>query len=471
MKNRLFSFLTALGLCLCCVSIASAYSNNDLCNMAKQHYKSLYGQEPPVVQVDREDGDEVVLHLCEITLGHVATWDWYTINRNTGTGTSFMGDAVDLSSYAPGASAGSGLPFTDVKTSDPFYSSIAYVYQNGLFAGTSPTTFSPNGFMNRGMLATVLYRLAGQPAVSGYTGFQDVESGAYYEGAVTWASARGIVNGTSNAAFSPQNLITREQMAVLLYRYAVLYLGMDSACTAPLGSYPDGAQVGAYAKKAVQWCAAKGLISGSKLSPQSSATRAEVAVMLHRLSQLSEGAGGYKRALESFLGNGGVYNNYNSSVYYDIDGDGMEELLSIYTAAGGKQQRAAVYTLQNGTAVRLMDEEVFDIAGAPLGELGAIELGGATYLCIHAQNYSSDIDTQHNGKFSGFYRIYSLYHGKLILAQEVRYSLTGRGDLTPSLKGFSGNVSIEKNGQTQVFDMAGFQAWLNAWSWKSKAAV
>ena len=115
MKQRLFAFITALCLCFYCVTTAAAYTNDELCDMAKQHYTKLHGQEPPIVRVDRETGDEIMLQLCEYTLGHTATWDWYTVNRNTGKGATFMGEAVDLSPYAPGVQTRTDFPFQDVK--------------------------------------------------------------------------------------------------------------------------------------------------------------------------------------------------------------------------------------------------------------------------------------------------------------------------------------------------------------------
>ena len=111
------------------------------------------------------------------------------------------------------------LPFTDVRESDWFYEDVAFAYENGLFAGTSDTTFSPNASMTRAMLVTVLYRLEGQPAVNGRSGFSDVQYNGYYEDAVTWAADNGIVNGTSTTTFSPNANVTREQMAAILYPY------------------------------------------------------------------------------------------------------------------------------------------------------------------------------------------------------------------------------------------------------------
>ena len=134
------------------------------------------------------------------------------------------------------------LPFTDVRESDWFYEDVAFAYENGLFAGTSDTTFSPNASMTRAMLVTVLYRLEGQPAVNGRSGFSDVQYNGYYEDAVTWAADNGIVNGTSASTFSPNANVTREQMAAILYRYAQ-YKKYNTAASASLNGFTDHASV------------------------------------------------------------------------------------------------------------------------------------------------------------------------------------------------------------------------------------
>ena len=175
------------------------------------------------------------------------------------------------------------LPFTDVRESDWFYEDVAFAYENGLFAGTSDTTFSPNASMTRAMLVTVLYRLEDQPAVNGRSGFSDVQYNGYYEDAVTWAADNGIVNGTSASTFSPNANVTREQMAAILYRYAQ-YKKYNTAASASLNGFTDHASVSGYAAASLEWAVAEKLINGSagKLMPTGNATRAQVAAILHR---------------------------------------------------------------------------------------------------------------------------------------------------------------------------------------------
>lgn len=175
------------------------------------------------------------------------------------------------------------LPFTDVRESDWFYKDVAFAYENGLFAGTSDTTFSPNASMTRAMLVTVLYRLEGQPAVNGRSGFSDVQYNGYYEDAVTWAADNGIVNGTSTTTFSPNANVTREQMAAILYRYAQ-YKKYNTAASSGLNGFTDHASVSGYAAASLEWAVAEKLVNGSagKLMPTGNATRAQVAAILHR---------------------------------------------------------------------------------------------------------------------------------------------------------------------------------------------
>ena len=175
------------------------------------------------------------------------------------------------------------LPFTDVRRSDWFYEDVAFAYENGLFAGTSDTTFSPNASMTRAMLVTVLYRLEGQPAVNGRSGFSDVQYNGYYEDAVTWAADNGIVNGTSTTTFSPNANVTREQMAAILYRYAQ-YKKYNTAASSGLNGFTDHASVSGYAAASLEWAVAEKLVNGSagKLMPTGNATRAQVAAILHR---------------------------------------------------------------------------------------------------------------------------------------------------------------------------------------------
>ena len=182
-------------------------------------------------------------------------------------------------------------PFLDVSEGDWFYDAVRYVYEKGLMAGTSENTFGPNVITNRGMIVTILYRLAGSPDIEdenwGYP-YVDVDANAYYGTAVYWARLNGIASGYSDERFGPDDAITREQLAVMLYRFAKAQ-GHDVTAQADLSGYTDADQISGFAREAMSWASAEGLIngtSGSTLSPDSSATRAQVAVILMRFASI-----------------------------------------------------------------------------------------------------------------------------------------------------------------------------------------
>ena len=177
-------------------------------------------------------------------------------------------------------------PFPDVDENDWFYDEVVYVYENGLMNGVENNQFAPNTATNRAMLATILYRLAGEPAVSGDLPFTDVESGTWYTDAVLWAAQNGIVNGLGENTFAPMNTLTREQLVTMLYRYAEAE-GYDVSAAADLSGYPDAGKVQPYAQEAMTWAVAEGIVEGmdGNLNPAGSATRAQIATILMRFCE------------------------------------------------------------------------------------------------------------------------------------------------------------------------------------------
>ena len=175
------------------------------------------------------------------------------------------------------------LPFEDVGADDWFCDDVRYVYENGLMNGTEETRFSPYLSTTRGMIVTVLYRMEGTPDTTAACPFADVPAGTYYEKAIAWAAASGIVNGYSATTFGPEDPITREQMAAILYRYAK-YKGIDVSAAADLSAYGDASSVSAYARPAMGWVCGAGIVQGSDglLLPAAHATRAQIAAILHR---------------------------------------------------------------------------------------------------------------------------------------------------------------------------------------------
>ena len=173
------------------------------------------------------------------------------------------------------------FPFTDVATGAWYFGDVYYAFNNALFSGTSASTFEPELTMTRGMLVTVLWRMEGSPKAAA-SSFTDA-GGSWYSSAVDWAAANGLVKGYSDKVFAPNDTITREQMAAVLYRYAS-FKGVDVSAAKDLGGFADSAGVSAYAKDAMSWAVAEGIINGSdgKLLPAGGATRAQVAAILHR---------------------------------------------------------------------------------------------------------------------------------------------------------------------------------------------
>lgn len=188
-----------------------------------------------------------------------------------------------------GARAAWVSPFVDVTGEDWFYPAVEYVVEAGLFQGTAPDRFSPAGPMTRGMFVTVLGRavqVEGEGA--GPSPFEDVGEDAYYAPYVAWAAGAGVVNGTSPTTFSPEEQVTREQMAVMLYQYGQAYDLDVSFAEGALDSFPDGEQVSPYAREAMAWAVTHGVLQGSDgvLDPQGAATRAQTAQIFRNARDL-----------------------------------------------------------------------------------------------------------------------------------------------------------------------------------------
>lgn len=178
-----------------------------------------------------------------------------------------------------------GFPFADVAKGSWYYEGVRYAYENGLMSGTGEGTFSPDLPTSRGMLVTILYRLAGSPA-AGSASFTDVAKGQWYADGVAWASANGVVSGYADGSFRPNDTITREQMAAILYQYARIQGKLDDS-RADLSIFSDLDSLSAYAKEPMSWAVAQGLFSGvsaDTLAPGGSTTRAQAAVILTAFS-------------------------------------------------------------------------------------------------------------------------------------------------------------------------------------------
>lgn len=190
-----------------------------------------------------------------------------------------------ITPVSPAKPGNVSMPFVDVSRTDWFYNDVQYVYTNALMNGTDQTHFAPNSALTRGMLVTILYRMEGAPAAAAQALFPDVSYSSWYGKAVTWAAANGIVGGYSNGCFGPNDDITREQLAAILYRYA-RYKGERTSVyeDAEISSYTDSSSISNYAVDAFRWAYSEGIIKGNngKLMPAAGATRAQVAAMIYR---------------------------------------------------------------------------------------------------------------------------------------------------------------------------------------------
>ena len=181
-------------------------------------------------------------------------------------------------------------PFTDVSEKDWFYGDVMFVYENGLMLGASKALFSAHGTATRGMMATILWRMEGSPVPKGKNSFTDVEAGKWYADAITWTAENSIFAGYGKDKFGPDDPITREQLAAIFYRYAD-YKGYDLTIKGNPDKFKDADKITDYAKTAMQWAVGSVLVkgkSGNLLDPQGTATRAEIAAMLHRFIEKYE---------------------------------------------------------------------------------------------------------------------------------------------------------------------------------------
>lgn len=244
------------------------------------------------------NGSAAANGIAEITPG--STWEIVVTNGNDTK--TYVIELQKRKSSGGGGSAskvetpttevpdvGADLPFDDVNSADWFYDSVRYVWENGLMNGTTENGFEPNSDITRGMIVTILHRLAGKPETEAANPFRDVADDAYFAEAIVWAAEQGVVTGYDTTTFAPNDPITREQLAAILWRYAKIS-GVDVSVGEDTNilSYDDAMAVSEYAVAAMQWACGAGIINGvteSTLEPQGRATRAQAAAILHRFCE------------------------------------------------------------------------------------------------------------------------------------------------------------------------------------------
>lgn len=233
--------------------------------------------------------------LVDATVGaELTTGGWLTVGHRYLAGTDVSLTVASPSarwmtegtwSVTAGEPLPAALPFTDVAREAWYYENVAYVYQNGLFNGNSPTQFAPEDKMQRCMMTTVLHRLAGSPPVGYSPVFLDIPDGEWYTAGTVWAGSVGVVSGVGDGMFDPFSNVTRQEIAVILYNYAGK-MGYDVSASAELSRFLDAAAVAPWGRNAISWAVGVGILNGSDgaLIPDGDASRAEVAAMLHRFS-------------------------------------------------------------------------------------------------------------------------------------------------------------------------------------------
>jgi hypothetical protein len=249
------------------------------------------GSTPATVRFDNLKVWRLVNTVDGVKLEQSVVSGWsrtVSVSRGTeippgGTGNT-VPDAGGTGSGGSGVLGATTIDFEDVQPGDWYYSAVQYVAAAKLIAGTTPTTFEPNTPLTRGMFATILYRLAGSPAVVGNNPFSDVTSGQWYTDAVIWASASGVVNGYTSSTFGPNDVLTREQLVTMLYRYASFKgYSVTAGQTGQLSGMTDSGKVSSFAVTAFKWAYASNIIHGTTpttLSPLGNASRAEGAKIM-----------------------------------------------------------------------------------------------------------------------------------------------------------------------------------------------
>lgn len=212
----------------------------------------------------------------------------YLVGEGATAVATMFSDTVKLavegnsSIHTAGASV---TPFTDLSSTDWYYSYVTYAYKRGLLSGVSADVFAPKTSVTRAMLATILYRLADSPSMTANIPFTDVPAGQWYSTPVTWAVGTGVVNGVGENKFAPAAPITREQLAVMLRNYALSYLGQQDPGTGSTESFQDKNLISSWANDSVRWAVGQGILAGrddGRLDPSGTATRAEVCTILQR---------------------------------------------------------------------------------------------------------------------------------------------------------------------------------------------
>ena len=235
------------------------------------------------VTITVKPNDGYVLDELTVTAkdGGSVKLTWKDNNKYTFT---MPGSQVTVNASFAKTSSSPVDSFLDVNTGAWYYDAVKYAVENGLMSGTGTYTFEPNTTLSRGMIAQMLYALEGKPSISSANNFTDVSSSDWYDKAASWAQSKGIITGYEDGRFGPNDPLTREQLALILYNYAKSE-GYGTSAKADLSKFTDGTSTSPWAQQAMSWAVGEGLLSGrgvNMLYPTGTATRAEVATILMR---------------------------------------------------------------------------------------------------------------------------------------------------------------------------------------------
>ncbi len=368
-----------------CEGCGDSY-NTDFTDPTGHHYDAF-----TMYPTCTEDGYTTYICICG---------DSYISDYTEPTGHIYMnGYCIDCG--RPNSNGGATSPFSDVSEGSWYKSAVDYAVAKGLMNGTGNNKFEPNTPMSRAMLVTVLWRYEGEP--SGYVNiFTDIKESQWYTDAVAWAAANGIVGGVGNSRFSPNGNITREQLATILFRYCSS-VGIDTSARADLSAFPDSAKISPYAKDAISWAVSVGLITGTKvgnstyLDPQGNATRAQVATILMRFieniasaGEETPSGGGYGAVVQEMME---VYDSNAEGLLYDIDGNGVLELVLIFHVSANPDDpygmpvtAYSVFTMQDETVIPLIENQtLYAHAGGSQGWVGVVEMGGEQFFAAYCE--------------------------------------------------------------------------------------
>ena len=255
-------------------TINTEATSNDTFTVAHMLTTGENAGQVDIIEDVRKESDGLHFHVNSLS-PFAISWTKYEAPVNPGGGT-------------PSEPEEPTWPFTDVTEGDDwFYDAVAYVYENGIMAGTGETTFEPYMELDRAMAAQLFYNLEGKPAVTGDSTFTDVTSGHWAVDAITWAAQNDIVAGIGGGLYDPDSNVTREQFAVMLYKYA-RFKGYDLTAAGDLTQFPDAGSISSWAETALSWANGKGLINGNEdgtLAPGGTATRAQAASILAQFDQ------------------------------------------------------------------------------------------------------------------------------------------------------------------------------------------